>query len=198
MSHIAAALAKSKGKTVTPPPESSVAPSTPGLGVSTPPIDVPAAAPATAKSSRALVLAVGLLLVCGGGGAWWYFSQAHDATIPAPPAKAVAAPKPELSANVAANQRTEQAVMKALNSQPSAPAPAPAAPVAAEPTGDFFELVRKMSVSAVVEGPRGRAMIDGKMTQIGQEVAPGLTLQEIRGGRLIFRDAAGNDYPRRF
>lgn len=199
VSHIAAALAKSKGKAVTPPPETTVAPSTPGLGVSTPPIVTAESAPPVQprKRSSALVVTLATAAVLLGTGAWWFFGRTsvEPRTVIAAPAPK---PAPEITAQVAANKNTQAALVRTLsNPAPVAEAPRPAPP-AEVGAAEYFEIVRKFAVSAVLVGPNGRAMIDGKTRQVGAEVAPGLTLAEIAPGRLLFRDSAGNEYPRRF
>ncbi|MBI2513435.1 MAG: hypothetical protein HYV96_15790 [Opitutae bacterium] len=204
MSHIAAALAKSKGKSVTPPPETAVVPSTPGLGVSTPPVF---GEPVLAKRNRTPLF---VALVLGGAVvaavAWWALRpspSAVSAKSPAPRQTAAAsippAPSANLTAAVAANKQDQAAIAQDLAAKKLAAAPA--LPPAAQPdqsASDFFEIVRKFSVAAVKEGPEGRAMINGKTHAIGAEVVPGLWLREITGGRLIFRDAQNNEFVRRF
>lgn len=200
VSHIAAALAKSKGKTVTPPPETSVVPSTPGLGVSTPPL---AAVTAPRPKSRLLWLAgLGLSATAVAAIAWWMLRPAPPivAARSEPPHPTVApAPNVNRIDAVAANKQDQSAIAQNLASQKPVEKPLPTP--AAEPApsaSEFFEVVRKFSIAAVKEGPQGRAMIDGKTHAIGAEVAPGLWLREIDGGRLIFRDAQNNEFVRRF
>lgn len=200
VSHIAAALAKSKGKTVTPPPETAITPSTPGLGVSIPPMPVGDGAPAK-KSRTPLIVGLVVALLALAGGAYWLLKPAAPVAAAKPaPAPAKAAPAPgKVSETVAANKKDQAALTSELAGQKAA-APAPVAPAAeaAVPSGDFHELVRKFAVAAVMEGSNGRAVIDGKKVTIGTEVVPGLWLREIKNGRLIFRDAQQNEYLRRF
>ncbi|MBI5425930.1 MAG: hypothetical protein HZA32_17775 [Opitutae bacterium] len=199
MSHIAAALAKSKGKAVTPPPETTVDATGPGLGVSTPPIVTAESAPPIVppKRSPALIAGLAALAILCGGAAWWLVRRAPaEAPIvaPAPAPKA----SPEITAQIAAKNNTQAALVRTLsNPTPVAEPPPPAATPAASSV-EYFEIVRKLAVSAVMVGSNGRAVINGKTRQVGAEVAPGLTLVEIAPGRLLFRDQAGNDYPRRF
>lgn len=68
----------------------------------------------------------------------------------------------------------------------------------AEPNEQASLLVRNLSVSSAVPGPRGRATIDGKVRHIGDRVAPGLRLHEVNEADVIFIDDAGATYPRRF
>lgn len=200
VSHIAAALAKSKGKAVTPPPEPAVVPSTPGLGVSTPPVLIDAA-PAK-KSRRRLIVALAVVTVTAVAGIAWWVLRPNPPSPAAtrPPAVAAApAPSPDRTATVAANKQDQAAIAQNLSASTPAPAPAPTPPATPEATAsDFFETVKKFSLAAVKEGPHGRALIDGKTHPIGAEVVPGLWLREIDGGRLIFRDAQGNEFVRRF
>lgn len=204
VSHIAAALAKSKGKAVTPPPESAVVPSTPGLGVSTPPVLIEAA-PAKKSRLRVIVALAAIAVAAVIAIAWWTLRPTPPSDAAAPPttrpvaAAVVPAPGPDRTAAVAANKQDQAAIAQALSTPKPAPAPAPTPSATPELTAsDFFETVKKFSIAAVKEGPHGRAMIDGKTHAIGAEIVPGLWLREIGGGRLIFRDAQGNEFVRRF
>ncbi|MBI3886014.1 MAG: hypothetical protein HY302_09840 [Opitutae bacterium] len=204
MSHIAAALAKSKGKAVQPVTE-DVPKDRPAAGVSRPPMSMPAnAAPGAgeARKKKILLLAAAALVILGAG-AWFLLSQKD-------PQPAPAAVRSRAPAAPAAAQPAKQ-VDFARN--PS-PAPAPGAPptlaagapagsaaaLAAEPvpSDEIFATVRKFTVSAVKAGPDGRAVINGKAYHVGDEVAPGITLSEIRDGQLLFADETGSVYPRRF
>lgn len=206
MSHIAAALAKSKGKAVTPPPDTAVVPSTPGLGVSTPPV-FGETAPAK-KSRTPLVVGLALGAIAAAAVAWWALrpspaaATAKPPAVPRQPAGSVPpAPTAHLTAAVAANKQDQAAIAQDLAAKNPVAASAPVAAATApadQSASDFFELVRKFSVAAVKEGPEGRAMINGKTHAIGAEVVPGLWLREISGGRLSFRDAQNNEFVRRF
>lgn len=83
---------------------------------------------------------------------------------------------------------------------PPAAATAPSRPVPVEPQPDPALLirVRAFAISAVMPGPQGRAMIDGRMKHLGDEVLPGLTLAETTTEEIVFRDQAGALYRRRF
>lgn len=199
VSHIAAALAKSKGKAVTPPPETAITPSTPGLGVSAPPM--PDASSARTEKSRTplIVGAVAALIVLGGAG-YWLLKPSEPSAAAKPQAAApakVAPPAGKVSEAVAANKKDQAALTSELAGQKTAAKPVEAPP-AEVPTGDFHDLVRKLNVAAVMEGANGRAVIDGKKVSVGAEVLPGLWLREIKNGRLVFRDAQANEYVRRF
>lgn len=186
MSHIAAALAKSKGKHVTPPPTDSE-PSTRPLDVTAPPL--PATGRPTAPTSerpRGLLYAsiAALVLIAAVTGFWLMRGKAPEPPAAAKPAATVAtAPRPSAGAPAAvpAGQTANQA-----------------ATVPAGPSEHFFATVRQFTLSAVMAGANPRAQIDGRLYQVGDKVAPGLVLSEVRDGQLIFRDDAGNEYPRRF
>ncbi len=83
---------------------------------------------------------------------------------------------------------------------PPEPAPVPVAAPAAlpPPSGELIRLVQSLAISAVNRGAQPRVSIAGKVYYPGDAVATGLFLHEINDDQLLFRDEAGNIYPRRF
>lgn len=195
MSHIAAALAKSKGKTVQPATEDVPTTSFRG-GVSRPPISMPSMADSSSggAAKRKLIGGAVLAALLLGGGTWFLFLRTTPEAAPATSVttKPVVA-KPAQPANVVD-----------FGKGPVTTAHAPTANVAAAeantpiPSEEMFSIVRNFSVSAVVTGANARALIGGKTYRVGDQVSPGITLHEIKESLLIFVDDAGSVYPRRF
>lgn len=202
MSHIAAALAKSKGKAVQPVPD-EVPKDRLSAGVSRPPMSMPAMKGQTGGDSakRKLIGGVALAVVLVSGGVWFLFGR--ETPKPAPtPAKVTATPtaKSGQPAKVVDFAKPD-AKSAAASTAKTAPISAPAATAAAEPAAtsdEIFTTVKNFSVSAVKTGENARALINGKTYHTGDTVAPGITLHEIKDGLLIFTDDAGTAYPRRF
>lgn len=200
MSHIAAALAKSKGKDV-PAVTEDIPTSSPLAGVSRPPISMPAMTGATdgAAAKRKLIGGAVLAAVVLGGGAWFLFSRrAPEATAPTVAPAVAKSPQP---ANVVDFSKESAATTRAPGpANPSAvPAGTPAIESEAPPLSEeIFAAVKNFSVSAVITGANPRVLIGGKTYHVGDQVAPGITLHEIRDGLLIFVDEAGGVYQRRF
>lgn len=199
MSHIAAALAKSKGKTVQPGDQADVTAQIPS-GVSRPPMRITGAPVAPARPKALLFAGGGLAVAILGVAIWFFFLRAAPSPA-APPTLAAAPAQPP--APTAVKPKTSAAATKAAAT--AAQSKPPAAPIvaaaASEPAGlsdEIFTSVRKFVVSAVMAGVDGRAMINGKTYHAGDEVTPGVVLREIKEGLLIFTDEAGNTYPRRF
>jgi hypothetical protein len=191
VSHIAAALAKSKGKNVTPPKPEGLH-DVPTLKVGPPPHPVlqkPAAAavkPAAAQTAAALAPAasappprkrvglfpgVAVLLVVAVAGVWFLTQTATPApSIPAPTAPATQTP---------------------------ATPPAPAAPERAGPSDVLTEKMRRLPITAAAGGGSQRLSVAGKVFEPGDAVIEGLILQSIENAEIVFRDADGNLYTRR-
>lgn len=195
MSHIAAALAKSKGKAVNAPKDTELVPAAPApISYVPPPATGPIDPP---RRSRGLIAGTALAVMLMATTAYLFWPAAKPVeSLPAAPAAASSstaaaevgpaeAPRPEIS-QVAGAPTPDEAGSRAL----------PAAPEVDMTV--VFETVRAFSISAVMEGPDGRAMIDGKLRHVGDEVAPGIWLHGIGEGRVLFRDEAGQTYPRRF
>ena len=198
MSHIAAALAKSKGKAVQPVSE-EVPKDRLSAGVSRPPMSMPAMKGQAGgdSSKRKLIGGVALAVVLVSGGVWFLFGR--ETPKPAPtPAKVTATPttKSGQSAKVVEFAKPD-AKSAAASTAKTAPA-ATAAPETAAPSDEIFITVKNFSVAAVKTGENARALINGKTYHAGDTVAPGITLHEIKDGLLIFTDDAGSAYPRRF
>jgi hypothetical protein len=191
VSHIAAALAKSKGKNVTPPKPEGLH-DVPTLKVGPPPnpfFQKPAAAavkPAAAQTAAALAPAasappprkrvglfpgVAVLLVVAVAGVWFLTQTATPApSIPAPTAPATQTP---------------------------ATPPAPAAPERAGPSDVLTEKMRRLPITAAAGGGSQRLSVAGKVFEPGDAVIEGLILQSIENAEIVFRDADGNLYTRR-
>jgi hypothetical protein len=191
VSHIAAALAKSKGKNVTPPKPEGLH-DVPTLKVGPPPnpfLQKPAAAavkPAAAQTAAALAPAasappprkrvglfpgVAVLLVVAVAGVWFLTQTATPApSIPAPTAPATQTP---------------------------ATPPAPAAPERAGPSDVLTEKMRRLPITAAAGGGSQRLSVAGKVFEPGDAVIEGLILQSIENAEIVFRDADGNLYTRR-
>ncbi len=201
MSHIAAALAKSKGKAVQPGDQADVTAQI-ASGVSRPPMRITGAPVAPARPKALLFAGGGLAVAILGGAIWFLFLRAAPSPAAPPTLAAAPAPTPAPAAAVV-KPKTEAAALKASSAgaqskPPTAPAVVAAAPEPAGPSDEIFTSVRKFALSAVKAGADGRAMINGKTYHAGDEVAPGVVLREIKEGLLIFTDEAGNTYPRRF
>lgn len=195
MSHIAAALAKSKGKTVQPVTE-DVPTTNLQAGVSRPPLSMPSRLDSSSggAAKRKLVGGAVLAALLLGGGTWFLFLRTTPEAAPA-----TAAPTPPVAAKPA-----QPANVVDFSKGPVAPTLSPKADAAAAeahapiPSEEIFSVVRSFSVSAVVTGANARARIGGKTYRVGDVVSPGITLHEIKEGLLIFIDDAGSFYPRRF
>lgn len=198
MSHIAAALAKSKGKTVEPGALEDK-PDAPASEASQPPMPS-AVTPETSTRPTALQLAGGGLAVAVLGFAGWYLflrtPSKSTATPPQVAVRVVPVPGPVVPMHEPALAKTSPLGIEA-HPVVARTVPVPAT-AAAGPSDEIYNSVRKFSLSAVKSGKNGRAMINGKTYNAGDEVVPGLVLTEIRDGLLIFTDAAGNTYSRRF
>jgi hypothetical protein len=78
-------------------------------------------------------------------------------------------------------------------------APAALANQSSEPTlGDFSDAVAKLPITASRQGARPAVMIGGKLYRPGELVNDDLTVQSVEPDRVLFRDAAGRIYERRF
>jgi predicted component of type VI protein secretion system len=200
VSHIAAALAKSKGKTVAAPTENIgggpnirigpaaspiLKPINPTVNRPQPVTPVPYApapytpAPAAAEPAaprRTMLVVVVLTLAGLGAGGWWLNNNRHVVTeffptqVPAP-----------------------------------APSPAPAKkapkvqsqPVSHGPSEALAAKVRALGITAAAGGGSQRLSVGRKVYEPGDTVVEGLILQSIENDEIIFRDAEGNLYTRR-
>ena len=84
---------------------------------------------------------------------------------------------------------------------PAAPEPEPELP-AMPPSAAFRQFVINMRVSGVFQGENARAMLNGKMYQLGDIVDGRLSITffkiDVDSKQLIFRDASGAIMPRRY
>jgi hypothetical protein len=198
MSFIAAALAKSKGKDVQPPPQEGLLPP-PGLEMPSPPHpqDFPSENPFQKRRSgklRLLVVLAGVLLAVGILLFVKFRSHPAPPPVQAKPVPAKEAAKPAPPAAKPAAEPAKTAVTPPV-AKPAEVAPAPVAP---KPAEELLAIVHKFNVSAVMSGPNGRARIDGKTYYIGDPVIADLVLVDIRDGQLFFKDTVGAIYAKRF
>ncbi len=194
MSHIATALAKSKGKDVKPPPTSTlddvplarIGPvENPFLQtVATKKVDAkeyvaPAVAAPRTFPLKKILLALSLVATLALGFVGWtmlgsdnpiaqFLGTAPDPAIPAPHPKAT----------------TKHAAHPLLAPPPT-------------PTEKFNETVHGFVITSAAGGAIQRLTIGGKVFQPGDTVAEGLVLQAIETEEIVFRDAEGNLYTRR-
>jgi len=192
VSHIAAALAKSKGKKVeAPPPGAALAPA-----LAPPVLPMPVRSPASAAApAPAAGKKISLTFGLGGGAAlvvlaagWFLLKPAPEPPLrPAAPAPAPVVAKPVAPAPVPA------AVAPPAPAKPSVIAPALAA---AAPDPALQDQVAKFSVTLRKPGTDQRAVINGKTYAPGDHVTDALTLYEVLADRVILRDDAGNLYLR--
>lgn len=203
MSHIAAALAKSKGKQVSPPsaegvkdvPSIRIGPATvpvlPTVGAKpSPSSPVPAAPrpvpePAGAATSTAkpklglLAVIVGGILIVAGASAWLLLKR--DTTFaPASTPAGVATP-------AAASPATKA----------KAPEVASAESAKKGPSDELKEKVRLLPITGAAGGGSQRLSMAGKVYEPGDTVIDGLILQSIETEEIVFRDTEGNLYTRR-
>lgn len=195
MSHIAAALAKSKGKAVNAPPDTELVPEAPAPIAYVPPSATGTMEPS--RQSRGLIAWASLAVVLLAAAVYLLWPSAKPvAAIPAAPA---AAANNEAAAEIPPAVAPQPEISQVAGAPGPNEATSPTRP--ATPEVDMtvvFETVRAFSISAVMEGADGRAVIDGKLRHVGDEVAPGIWLHGIGEGRVLFRDEAGQTYPRRF
>ena len=203
VSHIAAALAKSKGKNVTPPkpeglhdvPTLKVGPppnpflKKPGAAPVKPPANKTAAAlsptgvtvptgTTTAAASappdrKRVLLFTGVALLLVVAGAGVWFFLQPETPAPSAPA-----PTPSAT-------------------QPTATPPPAAAPERAGPSDVLTEKMRRLPITAAAGGGSQRLSVAGKVYEPGDTVIDGLILQSIENEEIVFRDAEGNLYTRR-
>ncbi len=194
VSHIATALAKSKGKDVRPAagsvtnvPALRVGPvgDSPMLKSTGPTAVAPArgsasvaplttGAPAvTHRPKRKKIIAGGWLLVVGGGIAVWLLLGGVNpfAKFSTPP------PPPALT-------------------QPKI-APVTIVPARMLPSDALAAQVRLLAITAAAGGSSQRLSVGGKVYEPGETVVDGLILQSIENAEIVFRDADGNLYTRR-
>jgi len=142
---------------------------------------------------------VAILVIGGGAAGYWVLRDAAPETAPAETPLVAAAPSaprtdslPRAGSADAVPSLATSAAERSSVAENQEPKAAPA------PTAELLTKVRALAIAAVIPGPRGRAMIDGRMRDIGDEVLPGLVLSEVNDGQLVFTDEAGALYPRRF
>ena len=202
MSHIAAALAKSKGKNVAPPPPDGVTAvptmrvgppanpflkkpgATPGTPAAVPstvgasPGSTPATATAvparpTAPKRTLLVAAAVVAVVVVILGGWLLWSASRP------------------------DDRPVEAKLPPAAAETTKAAPVDPAPVRAGPSGALIEKMRRLVITAAAGGGSQRLSVGGKIFEPGDTVVEGLVLQSIENEEIVFRDAEGNLYTRR-
>ena len=190
MSHIAAALAKSKGRDVKVPPGSGiddvplarVGPvANPFLDRNTAPPPSPVATqtprPRRVWPVRAIVITVVAVFIVVLGFYLWTLLRKDNLfseLLPRPKPTPVAAPA------------------KIAPLPPTVSSPLPPSP-----SELIKEKVRNLSISSAAGGSVQRLIIGGKVYQPGDVVTEGLILQAIESEEIVFRDTAGKIYPRR-
>ena len=168
-----------------------------------------------ASKSRALPLLLAVILVAGGAAAWYFLSSGEVPPAPAvatKPAEPVAkAPAPTVPPEpVTAVEPVKPAEPVAVTPEPVKPAEPvvaqvePVKPAVIEPP----KPVENAEVRALVDSYRvtlarkstGRAVVNGTVVKVGEVVtqAPYVALKEITDVSVIFCDAAGVGYEKRY
>lgn len=175
MSYIAAALARARGESAPPGKDGTTLPPLPEEDAASFSLRPYAGAtkPKNTFPWHLTLIGLGVLSAAAAGVRWWEKSGASTAEAPHP-----------------ASHRTLATV--------AAPAPDPDATATPEPTAAMTETVRTLAVSAALAGPSQRVVVAGKVYLPGDTVAAGLVLQEVHPGLIVFHDAAGAVYTRRF
>lgn|GEM_PF-2140466 len=188
-SHIAAALAKSQGRKVTPPLPGTLhnVPSFQKAGTPNPFLTklrtatgTPKPAPSQyspvppPKITRWFIVTAGLVfLAMILGAAAWYYRRSS--------APAISTPTTQASAAI------------------SLPAASLAAdPVRSKPSPILADRVRTLPITGAAAGGSQRLSVRGIIFEPGDTVTEGLILQSIENSEIVFRDAEGNLYKRRF
>jgi hypothetical protein len=86
------------------------------------------------------------------------------------------------------------------SAHPAAPVSVPslAAPSSAAPRPEIASLVASLPVSAVLPGAEPRFLLDGRVVHVGEKTDGELVFEGVSEGMLIFRDARGARYGRRY
>ena len=203
MSHIAAALAKSKGLNVTPSKPEGLH-DVPTLKVGPPPnpfLKKPGAAPvkpAAAQTAAAFAPTGGTAP-----------TGATVAAASAPPARKrvrlftgvavllVVAVAGAWFLSPPARPASGTPAPTAPASRPPATPAAAAAPERAGPSEVLTDKMRRLPITAAAGGGSQRLSVAGKVYEPGDAVTEGLILQSIENEEIVFRDADGNLYTRR-
>ncbi|MEY2878398.1 MAG: hypothetical protein RLZZ15_778 [Verrucomicrobiota bacterium] len=195
MSQIAAALARSKGKKVEPvAPETSVVPP---INLSAPPMPKPAA-PAAPKQKLTpkLIAIIGGSVVAVALIAWLAWPA------PPPPPKPAAKPAPAapVPAPAPAAKKAPVAAPAPVAVTAAVTPPAPAVPAFADGPMAFelTEQLKKLPISARRAGTDPRIVVGGKVYIPGDAVLEGVFLDAVLPDRVVFRDADGHRYEKRF
>ncbi len=222
MSHIAAALAKSKGKDVAPPASAAASPAegvkaVPSLRIG------PSSTPVLSKAAPKIA-PLPIVKPIAPVSSLPPTALAPVATAPAP----TTAPKSSIVIAVVSvivviaavlawmllkKDNTFSAPAAAATDTPSAPGAAAvgAKPAAARPAAiptapaesvspaslALAEKVRLLPITGAAGGGSQRLSVSGKVYEPGDTVAEGLILQSIEAEEIVFRDTAGNLYTRR-
>lgn len=221
MSHIAAALAKSKGKDVAPP---ASAPASTAEGVkAAPSLRIgPSSTPVLSKAAPKIAPLPIVKPIAP------VTSLPPTVTAPIAPTLApTTAPKSSIviavvsvivviagvlawmllkkdntfSAPPAAAADAVSAAAPASAAKPTAAQPATIPTATAEPLSPaslaLAEKVRLLPITGAAGGGSQRLSVSGKVYEPGDTVVEGLILQSIEAEEIVFRDAAGNLYTRR-
>lgn len=193
MSYIAAALAKSKGRNVTPPPAEGIPDALDHVILPNPllqPLQAETHAPDRTPNLKLYAL-IGAVVVAGALLVFFKWHSADKASA-TPAAQATAIPSPT---SKSPPPLTPQSAPTTATGGSIPTEPASTIQTSAEET---LTIVHQFSVTAVISGPNGVARIDGKTYHVGDTVRPGLDLIEIRDGQLFFRDSSGTVFLHRF
>lgn len=152
----------------------------------------PAAPTATTSARRRWVWpAVGAVVVLAGSAAAWFYFR------PLPPQPVAAPPRPAAvkTPKAATLPKKEPAPPAPVVAAPPAEIPAAAGP---EPSPALAEKVRLLPLGAAMAGENARVLIGGKRFSPGDTVADGLVLDRVLPGLIVFKDANGALYTRRY
>jgi hypothetical protein len=190
MSHIATALAKSKGRSVTPEKGSTP------LGPTVSPLPVAEAPkpPAARKFPLPIVAgAVAALGVLAVGGWLFLRTPSESPQLPAAVKPAAPAPKPAPAATAPPPPAPSTTVKPTATATLPAPATPASTPSVATPAPDLQVQVRQLVVTGRMANPQ-RASINGKVYVPGDRVTDTLTLKTVERDRIVLSDGNGQLY----
>jgi hypothetical protein len=200
VSHIAAALAKSKGKKVEAPPPGS--PDVPVMPLPVLPMSTRVRTPAVAvagttpkKLPLPYILGGGLVVLALAAFGWFWLKPV--AALPPQPVAAV--PKPATAAPALSPVVPPPAIAAISVAPPVGPVLAKPVVVTPSPVAEstvtaLQDQIMRFSVTLRKTGADQRAVINGKTYTPGDHVTDALTLQEVLNDRIVLRDDGGNFY----
>lgn len=165
----------------------------PGATVPGAPISLPEVRAAVRKKRPAgvFIVAVLILALLGAGGAYFYFSQdvsepvvvERPVTPPAPviePAPVVEAPPVVVDVEPEVEAPESVPVIEVVETppvvEPVAPPPPPPPPAA---SAAFVRFSEAMTVSGVFQGTPARALVNGRLARVGDEIEPSLRIKFV-------------------